>query len=95
MPGRRIQPKLGYSHSSETHSVSEATGQKATSASSASARDEHALQLYTPDEAAALLRLRPSWLKRKASGRAIPCRFLGKHLRFSRSDLETIAQLDR
>ena len=95
MPRRRLQQKMGSSHSSETHPVSKTTSRKVTSASSASAQDEHALQLYTPDEAAALLRLRPSWLKRKASGRAIPCRFLGKHLRFSRSDLEMIAQLDR
>lgn len=95
MPRRRLQKNMGSSHNSETHPVSETTSRKVTSASSASARDEHALQLYTPDEAAALLRLRPSWLKRKASGRAIPCRFLGKHLRFSHSDLETIAQLDR
>ncbi len=95
MPRRRNQQKIGSSHSNETQTASETTSRKVTSASSASTRDEHAPQLYTPDEAAALLRLRPSWLKRKASGRAIPCRFLGKHLRFSRSDLATIAQLER
>ena len=95
MPRRHVQQKMGSSHSSEAQTASATTRRRVTSASSASARDEHALQLYTPDEAAALLRLRPSWLKRKASGRAIPCRFLGKHLRFSHSDLETLAQLDR
>jgi excisionase family DNA binding protein len=47
--------------------------------------------LYTAEQAAALLQVRPSWLRRKAAARAIPCRFLGKHLRFSRTDLETIA----
>ncbi|MEO3861700.1 helix-turn-helix domain-containing protein [Acrocarpospora sp. B8E8] len=47
--------------------------------------------LYTPNEAAVLLGVKPSWLRRKAAARAIPCTFLGKHLRFSRGDLEAIA----
>jgi hypothetical protein len=50
-----------------------------------------ALLLYTAEQAAVLLQVRPSWLRRKAAARAVPCRFLGKHLRFSRTDLETIA----
>ncbi|MEV4644950.1 helix-turn-helix domain-containing protein [Saccharopolyspora sp. NPDC049357] len=49
--------------------------------------------LYTPEEAAAKLRVRPSWLRRKASTRAIPCRFIGKHLRFADEDLRHIAGL--
>ncbi|MCO6008149.1 helix-turn-helix domain-containing protein [Actinoallomurus purpureus] len=44
----------------------------------------------TPEEAARLLGVKPSWLRRKAAARAIPCTFLGKHLRFSRADLEAI-----
>lgn len=47
--------------------------------------------LYTAEQAAALLQVRPSWLRRKAAARAVPCRFLGKHLRFSHADIETIA----
>jgi hypothetical protein len=47
--------------------------------------------LYTAEQAAVLLQVRPSWLRRRAAARAVPCRFLGKHLRFSRTDLETIA----
>ncbi len=46
--------------------------------------------LYTPEQAAALLQVRPSWLRRKAAARQIPCTFLGKHLRFSAADLEAI-----
>jgi excisionase family DNA binding protein len=46
--------------------------------------------LYTPGQAAALLQVRESWLRKKASARAIPCTFLGKHLRFSPSDLAAI-----
>jgi excisionase family DNA binding protein len=46
--------------------------------------------LYTPAEAAELLRIRESWLRRKAAARQIPCTFLGKHLRFSAADLAAI-----
>lgn len=47
--------------------------------------------LFTAEQAAAMLQVRPSWLRRKAAARAVPCRFMGKHLRFSRSDIEAIA----
>ena len=46
--------------------------------------------LYTADQAAALLQVSPSWLRRKATARAIPCTFVGTHLRFSPDDLEKI-----
>jgi len=46
--------------------------------------------LYTPAEAAALLRIRESWLRRKAAARLIPSTFLGRHLRFSPADLAAI-----
>jgi excisionase family DNA binding protein len=48
--------------------------------------DDNAL-LYTPAEAAQLLRVRESWLRKKATARTIPSTFLGKHLRFSPADL--------
>jgi excisionase family DNA binding protein len=48
------------------------------------------LRLYTADQAAALLQVPPSWLRKKATARAIPCTFVGKHLRFSADDLTTI-----
>jgi excisionase family DNA binding protein len=47
--------------------------------------------LFTAEEAAAMLGVRPSWLRRKAAARAIACTFVGKHLRFSHADLEAIA----
>jgi excisionase family DNA binding protein len=53
--------------------------------------DTHRL-LHTPAEAAALLAVRESWLRRKAGRREIPCTFLGRHLRFSPGDLTSIAQ---
>jgi excisionase family DNA binding protein len=46
--------------------------------------------LYTPAEAAQLLKVRESWLRKKAAARQIPCTFLGRHLRFSPTDLTTI-----
>ena len=47
-------------------------------------------QLYTPAEAAEILRIRESWLRHKAAARAIPCTFVGKHLRFSDDDIAQI-----
>lgn len=47
-------------------------------------------QLYTPAEAAKMLKVRESWLRKKATARVIPCTFLGKHLRFSDEDIEAI-----
>jgi excisionase family DNA binding protein len=46
--------------------------------------------LYTPAQAARLLTVRESWLRHKAAARAIPCTFLGRHLRFSPADLRAI-----
>jgi hypothetical protein len=39
-----------------------------------------------------MLQVRPSWLRRKAAARAVPCRYVGKHLRFSRADIDAIAE---
>jgi excisionase family DNA binding protein len=47
-------------------------------------------QLRTVAEAAAILKVRESWLKTKASSRSIPCTFVGKHLRFSDDDIAEI-----
>ncbi len=46
--------------------------------------------LFTPAQAAALLQVRESWLRRGAAARRVPCSFVGKHLRFSRDDLDAI-----
>jgi hypothetical protein len=62
--------------------------------STARAGTSSAPLLYTAEQAAGLLQVRPSWLRRKAAARAVPCRFMGKHLRFSRADIETIAEGD-
>jgi hypothetical protein len=47
-------------------------------------------ELHTAAEAAAILKVRESWLKTKASARLIPCTFVGKHLRFSDGDIAEI-----
>lgn len=51
--------------------------------------------LYTPEQAAAMLQVRPSWLRRRAAARTVPCRFLGKHLRFAREDIDQIAEASK
>jgi len=48
--------------------------------------------LHTPYEAARLLAVRESWLRRMAGRREIACTFVGKHLRFSEADLRSIVQ---
>jgi hypothetical protein len=37
-----------------------------------------------------MLKVPESWLRKKAAARAIPCTFVGKHLRFSADDIEKI-----
>jgi excisionase family DNA binding protein len=49
-----------------------------------------ALQLYTAEQAAALLQVSPWWLRKKATARAIPCTFIGRQLRFTARDLAEI-----
>ncbi len=47
--------------------------------------------LLTPGQAAQLLSVPESWLRRKAGLRLIPATYIGKHLRFSPADLAAIA----
>lgn len=54
------------------------------------AREQSAPLLYTPEQAAELLQVTATWLRKKATARAIPCTFIGKHLRFSPADLTAI-----
>lgn len=46
--------------------------------------------LYTPAQAADLLAVSESWLRRQAGQRRIPSTRIGKHLRFSAADLGDI-----
>jgi hypothetical protein len=47
-------------------------------------------QVYTPGEAAELLKVRESWLRRKAAARLVACTSIGKHLRFTSADIAAI-----
>jgi excisionase family DNA binding protein len=49
------------------------------------------LPLHTPAEAARLLAVPESWLRRQVTARLVPHTRLGKHLRFSHADLVLIA----
>jgi len=51
--------------------------------------------VFTVEQAAAMLQVRPSWLVRKAAQRAVPCTFIGRRLRFTRADLDAIVAAGR
>lgn len=53
-------------------------------------RQDPPTRLHTPAEAADILTVRESWLRRQAGQQRIPCTFLGKHLRFSDADIRQI-----
>lgn len=46
--------------------------------------------LFTPAQAAALLKVPESWLRRRAARHQVPCTMLGKHLHFSAANLDQI-----
>jgi len=48
--------------------------------------------LYTPADAARILSIKESWLRRHAGDRTIPSTLVGKHLRFSQADLTDIVE---
>jgi hypothetical protein len=49
--------------------------------------------LYTADEAAVMLRVKPRWLKRQAAARRVPFTMLAGSYRFSARHLEEIMQM--
>jgi hypothetical protein len=49
--------------------------------------------LYTADEAALMLRVRPRWLKRQAAARKVPFTMLAGSYRFSARHLEEITRM--
>ena len=52
-----------------------------------------ALRLHTAEEAAAILRVKQSWLERQAADRKIPFTMLGGSYRFTSAHLEQIIRL--
>jgi excisionase family DNA binding protein len=78
MPGPRRPHRPVPNHPTPTLTIPDTAG-----------HNQQAL-LYTPAEAAQQLRVRESWLRKKAAARDVPCTFLGKHLRFSPADLAAI-----
>jgi excisionase family DNA binding protein len=51
------------------------------------------LAVHTVDEAAAILRVKPSWLERQAAARKIPFTMLGGSYRFTNEHLAAIVAL--
>ena len=90
-PPRTQRDAAGRVHGAADYAAGHAAGDVARAGADGyrdAAEDEPLL--YTVEQAAGLLQVRESWLRRKAATRAVPCTFLGKHLRFSRTDLDTI-----
>lgn len=58
------------------------------------ASEDEELRLYTKEEAAALIRMSVSWVKKQAAARTIPCTFIGvgrgRQLRFSADHIRQI-----
>ncbi|MEV0117681.1 helix-turn-helix domain-containing protein [Streptomyces sp. NPDC050844] len=52
--------------------------------------DTDAPRLYTPEQAARLLQVPASWLRKKAAAHAIAHTRIGRHLRFSTADLHAL-----
>lgn len=50
-------------------------------------------QLHTVAEAAALLRVTPTWLSRQATASAVPCTYLGRKRLFSDDHIRQIAAM--
>jgi excisionase family DNA binding protein len=50
--------------------------------------------VYTPDEAAVILKVSADWLKRRAAARKIPFTMLGGSYRFSSAHLQEIIRLN-
>jgi excisionase family DNA binding protein len=51
------------------------------------------LILYTAEEAAEILRVKKSWLKRQAAARKIPFTMLGRSYRFTSAHLSAIVRM--
>lgn len=67
------------------------TGHRANPAETCPAEDSaEPPVIYTPAEAAVVLAVPESWLRRQAGQRAIPCTRIGRHVRFSAADLHAI-----
>lgn len=73
-----------------TSARSSSGGAPAGHAADTAGLDRAELRVYTPAEAADILKVPETWLRRQAGLRRIRCTYLGKHLRFSDADLRDI-----
>ena len=55
---------------------------------------DDAVRLFTIKEAAEVLRIPISWLYERTRRNAIPCRRIGKYVRFTQQDLNEIISAD-
>src|SRR2546430_9433234 len=81
-PDRGRRPRPGTEHQSTTDNGASRIGTSSVGTSSPAGP-----LLYTPFEAARLLKVRESWLRKKATAPQVPFTFLGKPLPFTTNDL--------
>ncbi|WP_376775067.1 helix-turn-helix domain-containing protein [Saccharopolyspora phatthalungensis] len=96
-PGVESRPQHGTANSQRTPAPRNTGNRRATAerneTTTPDTSDPHGqlVPLYTPAEAAEILSIKESWLRRKAGTRSIPCTLIGRHLRFSATNLHEIA----
>lgn len=77
-------------HAAPRTSARSAIGAASAGRAADIAGDRPEVRVYTPAEAADILKVPETWLRRQAGLRRIRCTYLGKHLRFSDADLRDI-----
>ncbi|MFD4644727.1 helix-turn-helix domain-containing protein [Streptomyces sp. NPDC058441] len=68
------------------------TGQSAPANAAVGNNRGEVARLFTAEQAAQVLQVPPSWLRKKAAAGAIPHTRIGRHLRFSDRDLQRLVE---
>ncbi|MEU5060110.1 MULTISPECIES: helix-turn-helix domain-containing protein [unclassified Streptomyces] len=68
------------------------TGQSAPASAAEGNNRAQVARLFTAEQAAQVLQVPPSWLRKKAAAGAIPHTRIGRHLRFSDRDLQRLIE---
>jgi len=83
-----VSPRLFGRHQGANPTRSELTVHRQLELDQSPPRPNLNEPLLTPQEAAALLAVRVSWIYDAVRGDRLPCVRVGRHVRFLRSDLE-------
>ncbi|WP_374112684.1 helix-turn-helix domain-containing protein [Streptomyces sp. MNU89] len=89
-PQEDASSQRGNARAEPATSQGRASGQATAVPGPGSGTGSPARLLHTPEQAAELLQIPASWLRKKAAAGLIPCTRVGRHLRFSTADVETV-----